>query len=524
MKKALALVLALVLCLGIFAGCNTDEPVDTTPSTNAPDTTTEPATETTTEPVETEYTFPEGSELWILSGHDINDLPLDQFIEDATGINIKWTPKGTDDELTNMMTQKVTPSLIFQWGMQWGHEMGRYGALVNLWEYRDIMPNFFKYFDAAGDAIKKEYMTSEDELYSAPIWTNGDAERCAWMYREDIFAELNLSVPTNWEELLNVCKVLKEAYPDSYPICMRNMGTNMLQMNEFAPQFGVDYAPISPSLDRTTGTYYNAYTTDAARTMLKMLRTLIEEGYMDIAVLSYSTADWVADMSTGKSFITHDKAWQLDTIEKTGKEMDENFSLRWFNNMPLVESDLPYQGHTFNDYGLAWNIASKCEDVELAVRYLDWLYSEEGSLIMSWGVQGESYDVDENGKKYFLEGYDTTYQARYQEAAYIDFAASVAQYTDKCQEMMMDTIQSVKEGNNWAAPSLVFTADEQAVLGTYMVDWYTTRDAYWQKFLLGTLDIDSDADWQEFKDMEAGYGEAEILAIYNAAQARYDEG
>ena len=529
MKKALALVLALVLCLGIFAGCNTDKTVDTTPSTNAPDTTTEPVTEATTEPVETEYTFPEGSELWIISGHDINDLPLDQFIEDATGIDIKWTPKGTQDETNTMLTQKVTPSLIYHWGgwaggLEWAHEMGRYGAFVNLWEYRDIMPNFFKHFDSYGEQIKKDYMTSEDELYVAPIWLNGEVERFGWLYREDIFAEHNLTPPTTWDELLNICKVLKEAYPDSYPLTFRNANGSLHVFAEMAQQFGVDYSATAPSLDTATRKYYNAWTTDEARNMVKLFRELIELGYMDIATLSYSTADWVAAMGSGKSFITHDKSWQLDNIEKVGKEANEAFSLSWWNNIPFVESDLPYQCRTFKDYNYSWQIASKCEDVELAVRYLDWMYSEEGSLILSWGVENESYGVDNNGNKYFLEGYDSTYQARFQETGYIDFSASVAAYTEKCKEMIYDTMEVAKEGDFWNAPSLVFTADEQATLTTYMTDWYGVKDQYWQKFLLGDLDIDDDAAWQKFKDDMAAYGEAEILAIYDAAQARYDAG
>ena len=53
MKKVLALVLALVLCVGILAGCQ-ETPVETTkPTETQGDTDTQ-----ATDPVETEYTFP----------------------------------------------------------------------------------------------------------------------------------------------------------------------------------------------------------------------------------------------------------------------------------------------------------------------------------------------------------------------------------------------------------------------------------------------------------------------------------
>ena len=107
-KKSLALVLALVLCLGVFAGCQQDTPDDT----KAPETTAAPAGDTTAAPAETteaapqEYTFPAGAEIHVICGHDINDLPLDKFVEEATGLSVKWTPLGSQDEITAMLTQK----------------------------------------------------------------------------------------------------------------------------------------------------------------------------------------------------------------------------------------------------------------------------------------------------------------------------------------------------------------------------------------------------------------------------------
>ena len=526
MKKVLALVLAMVLCLGIFAGCNTDEPVDTTPSTTAPagnDTTAAP--DDTTAAVEEEYTFPAGAELHIICGHDINDLPMDKFVEGATGLSIKWTPLGTQDELTAMLTQKVTPSLLFNYGPDYGHEMGRYGAFVNLMDYKDIMPNFFARMDAyAEEGTYDDYLTSEDELYSAPVFLNGDVQHYGWFYREDIFAELNLTPPTNLEELYAVLAALKEAYPDSYPLTMRNMGGDMAAFIEFAQQFGLDYSAYNPSLARETGKFYNAYVTDEARNMLKFWRDMIDKGYMDVAALSNGTAEWVADLSSGKSFITHDKAFQLTNLERNGQEVNPDFSLKWWNNLPLAESDLPYQCRASKNYMYSWHITTKCPDIELACRYLDWMYSDEGSLVLSWGVEGESYEIDENGNKYFIEGYDATFNARYQESGYIDMKATAATYTPKCQEMIFDTMAAAAEGDFWAAPTLVFSADEQNTLSTYQVDWQTCRNTHWQNFLLGKTDINDDAAWNAFVADVANYHDAEIIAAFDAAYARYLEG
>jgi ABC-type glycerol-3-phosphate transport system substrate-binding protein len=64
-------------------------------------------------------------------------------------------------------------------------------------------------------------------LYGVPI-----SQECAVvMYRADIFKELNLNVPKTFEELEDVCKKIKAAKPDIYPISMR--GARGSGMNEW---------------------------------------------------------------------------------------------------------------------------------------------------------------------------------------------------------------------------------------------------------------------------------------------------
>lgn len=522
MKKALALVLALVLCLGVFAGCQQDTP-DTT---KAPETTAAPAETTappaeTTEPAPTEYTFPAGVTVSMYAGEDVNDLPLDKFIEDATGVNVKWIPLGGEQEYVSMMTQKVTPALVYHYSLGWAKEMGGYGALVNLMDYQELLPNFFRVFDSYGEDLKKAYMSSEDELYCSPCFTNGNTEVYSWIYREDIFAKHNLTFPTTWDELLNVCKVLKEAYPDTYPVCFRNMGPNLIQMNEFAQQFGVDYLPLTPTLDKATGTYFTSWTTDEARVMLKMLHELIENKYMDPAVFTYSLADWIAEFATGRCFIGHDKPGMIDRIVEAGKEMDPNFALGWTLNMPFVESDVPYEGHEFTPYDYIWAVTSKCEDLEVALRFFDWLFTDEGIEIMNWGVEGESYYVDENGDKFFMEDFEPANMANFQNTPYVDFEATIAAYSPNAREAILSVLDAIVDCGNARILGVSMTDEEKAIKTTYQAGYYACRDSYWQNFLVGNLDIDNDEHWQKFKDEIAANGEAELLRIYADAYARY---
>lgn len=49
-----------------------------------------------------------------------------------------------------------------------------------------------------------------------------------------------------------------------------------------------------------------------------------------------------------------------------------------------------------NDYA-SWSINAKCDNIPLAVSYADWMYSDDGKFFISYGVEGVTYEYDENG-------------------------------------------------------------------------------------------------------------------------------
>ena len=399
---------------------------------------------------------------------------------------------------------------------------------MNLWDYQDQLPNFFSKLNDENDplmvAYKQSYMPTADELYAAPVFLGGDVQRYAWMYREDIFKANNLEVPTDWDSFLAVCRKLKEIYPESYPVTMRSAAASVLySMSELAQQFGVNYSG-NAARDPYTDTYYDPGVTDEFRNMIKCWRQLIEEDLMDVACLGYDTAKWQESFSNGTSFITYDKAFQLSNLEPAGQQLNPEFSLAWFNNVQFfadADNSVPFQCRDSGVQNYGWFVTSKCADLELALAYLDWMYTEEAKELMSWGIEGESFEVDANGNKKYKEGFDKTYMARYQECTYIDFAATMAGYSEKCQEMILDTMDAASNGG-WEKTknTLEWTNEEQMTIDTYHAGWVDYKSQNLAKFMLGELDIDDDEAWQAYKEGMAAYHVDELIAIYNAAYQR----
>lgn len=523
-KKLLALTLALVMCLSILAGCQQD-PVDTNPpETTAPSDTTAPADTTApTEPEPTEYTFPAGATIDVWTSNDYSGTMLEEFQSNATGLNVEYIVAG-ETEYYAALTREVTPSLIWGWLNPTNNDYGRLGAYVNFFDYEEMMPNFFaKYYE--NPVVHDWFQLSDDELYMAPAFPNGDVAYGAFIYREDLFAEAGITeMPTDWESFYNVLKTLKAKYPDKYPLALRELNNAALSLfPRFAQMWGANYDTVNfLTLNPEDGTYYEAAITDEFRQMLKHLKQLLDEGLMHPGSMGFSTADWMAVMTSGEAIITHDKAFQISGMEEAGKELNENYSLSWFHNIPMVESDLPYsveQGVHTSGY----MISNRCPDIELAVRYLDWLYTEEGSLAGSWGEQGVSYDLDENGNKYFLDSFPADQRgkmASYSHTPNVDFTATLATYSEKAQKAALETMEQAANGGLVQDPTLSHSADGQAIVTTYIVGYRDTRSAYIQKFLLGQLDINDDADWQAFKDDLVANGFNELKAVYEESYQR----
>ena len=54
---------------------------------------------------------------------------------------------------------------------------------------------------------------------------------------------------------------------------------------------------------------------------------------------------------------------------------------------------------------VATAIATNCEDVDTAVRFLDWLYSEEAITLFNFGIEGISFEYDENGNPQYTDDF-----------------------------------------------------------------------------------------------------------------------
>lgn len=520
MKRTAALFLTFGMLLCILAGCSqvTDPVPQTTQPTQAPPTTV--PTASTAAPTEPPYQFPAGASLLVASPAYVGETMFEQLQREITGLNLTYLTYS--EGVTCQPAQEKADIEI----CSITHDLDDYsshGRYVNLLEYRDSMPNFFAFFDSDAWAPYREmYMASETELYCAPVPKRFGSQYNTWIYREDIFRELNLEPPTDWESFYALLKALKAAYPESYPLVIWNLlDHSSTGLQEFAQQFGVDYiAKGFPSGE--DGLYYDPVPTEEMRLMLTRLRQLIEEGLLHPDCLKLGGL-WRNALKEGSSFIAHYPVVSIQAQEDAGRKTNPDFSLSCFQNFPMVDSALPFTTRIPSVEGYYWTVIHDAEDIDLAVHYLDWLYSEEGIEALSWGKEGVTFEVDEAGNKHYT---DTVLQdsrlkslfASERLSGYIDQEAALVIYSEKNLQLLLETVASAEAGGfQTPLPLEHFDPELRKDFYRYFDDYRWFRQKYIEDFLTGELDIRNDAHWQEMKDTLETKGGSQLLEAYNAA-------
>ncbi len=186
---------------------------------------------------------------------------------------------------------------------------------------------------------------------------------------------------------------------------------------------------------------------------------------------------------------------------------------------------IPQYGAYPDGIGYGWSISTSCKDIEAACRFLDYGFSEEGSMLLSYGVEGVTYNIDENGKVIFTdlilnaEGGDPTscrdFYTRWAGwAMYIRGNYYLSTFTNpNYEEDLADT--NMKEHS--VSDNLPLTEEEAAVIGEYWNDLDTHCREMIMLFITGEKDM---SEWDDF--VQGLHDNWHIDEVIAAKQSAYD--
>jgi len=535
MKKIISLLLAFVLVLS-FTGCvktsdkesgNTESKIADNQKSNSGDESTEPKFDTaglalpiSKDKIEIEY---------MISEHANNPVKEDWIVfkelEKVTNIKLKLQPVGADyGQKLNLMVSSGQLPELFTSNTDFGKMYGVEGALIPISDYLKKMPNYSKFL-AENPQTKKDLAASDSKIYNA-VHYGHEVFGQGWLYRMDILKKHNLNVPKTYDEFYEVCKKLKEIYPDSYPFSHRKKNSITA---EIGVQWGTGY-----------GVYYNfdtkkfqyGSTEDNFRDMLMFLKKLYDEGLMDQEWATLSAKQWEDRMTNEQSFITYDYLARIKVFNPAMAEKNPEYNIEAVlppkapNGKALITTTYDKNGTAMEGFMVSKNNKHPEETFKL----LDFLYSRYGQIITNLGVEGVTYKKEANGNLVWVDDIKSSISPNGTKHYTNDFGfIALGTYTVVTPEVRMLTREKgykeaveLYENNDIATgsnPQISMTESELDVVKnkTSLADFV---DEQIMKFVLGERDF---SEWDAYVKEVKDKGVDDLVKVYNDALDRYNK-
>lgn len=450
--------------------------------------------------------------------------PVWNYLKEVTGIDLEITAIPGEDFATKiplmMASPESFPDMMHTWMKENVDDYALTGAYMAFDDYLDKMPNYSKFLDELSDneyeELTAQHTSGDGKMYSSITTGKTGSSGYTWMYRKDIFDKHGLQVPTTAEELYQVAKKLKELYPESYPLCFRDgLGKFII----WGPAWQNDFT-FRTYYDYKTGEWKYGTREPVAREMVEYFLKLKEEGLVPPDYITMPTKSWEEFMTTDRGFITMDYLVRIDFFNSASRVENPEYTLEFMAPpIPNIESGSARVTKSNIDLSgyCVFNTGNEAR-IERSFEFIDSLYSEKAYDLLSWGKEGETYELDENGARKFILTGDETPQLKFGLLSYgtclkVDPSADEESYTDE-QVAAFRAIEKYLEEHVNPDAWITFTEEEADELATYRDDIEAYAQEGLSKFMLGQRPM---SEWDSFIEGFKDMGVDEMLKIYESA-------
>ena len=454
-----------------------------------------------------------------------SEQPQFKGLMEKTGVNIDFKV-GQSPEAFNLMLASgdMADMVMYQWyKLPGGPE--KYINDQTILELNDLIdqysPNLKQYL-AEHPEIDKLVKTDSGKYYVYPDIKEDD-ELCAYFgpaVRSDLLAKYGLEEPETIDEWHTMLKTFKDNGVKT-PLSFYEDGHNV-----FAAAFNV--AKDFYLNDDGKVTYGPAE--EGWRQYLTTMKQWYEEGLLDNDLGALDRSLVTGKVTSGAvgataGFLAGDMGRWLES----GKAINPEFDMVGTKYPVLEKGSKPefsvkqnyYDGGTFNVA-----ITSKCKNPELAARFLDFGYTEEGILFYNFGIEGESYDMVD-GKPVFRESFFNTESGESDLSKYswkTSGAPSILMpemYNQRLKfQQQKDALVtwSDSEMSKHLMPTIIYNEEESEIDSQCLTNIQTHVDEMNYKFILGNRPIEEfDQFVEELKQM----GLDDLIAAKQSALERY---
>ncbi|MBQ8802776.1 MAG: extracellular solute-binding protein [Tyzzerella sp.] len=475
----------------------------------------------------------------------IKDVYFTQAYEEKTGVKIEWTEVSSDafdDQLALRLTKGDLPDVILKGGVSNSSQLkyGEQGYFLNLMEngmLETFAPNYW--------ALSKEYpeilsasMTPDGSVYSLGMVRNSTGSTVAskLFFNQNWLSKVGLSVPTTSDEFYNVLKAFKNNDPngngraDEIGLYIK---PDHLQYVTFG-MFGIgnrgrNNSYIDWDAKSESVRYFPA--TEEFRDWVEWVSKMYQEGLINKEYFDFTESNL-------GNYINNDTCgvFAYTNLCMIGEETQQKFT---YLDGAMTGPDGAKDYYGVNSIGSTGSfiITTACEYPEVALRWADYFYCDEGSLFFYFGDEGVTYDALDDG----TYKYNDTVLADYHSGAdsFDGCATRVSLYgygntptmtkvpynaADDNKGIALEAANALIEDCANAWPEFTFTTQEQRIIEDSKGDLDAYVGSMRDAWIMGTQPLD-DNTWSQFLKTIENMGVQDVLEVYEAALERaYENG
>ncbi len=462
---------------------------------------------------------------------DVSNKEIYQAINKAVGVNIKvvgYSLVNANEQFQLMVASGDYTDIIYSFGSNYSGSIE--GAVEDeiitdlapyLEEYAPDYTNYILTDEEVNLAVHTDagYVPAFASIGNENVSVNGGQ-----IIRTDFLDAVGKDMPTTYDELEDALTAFKDELNIPSPYWSNPAGyvVEMTAGYGVYPGFYVEDGQVK------YGFYEKGYFD-----YLTMMNRWYENGllYADFAAqqnqLQFPDSSLVTNNQVGVWFNSLNEMTSYTPETAT----DPNFAI---TGMPILTKEKGETTHFCTAFSrVSVNsgnfISTNCKDLELAMAWCNYWYTDEGTLLANYGIEGESYEMVD-GKPQFTDLVTNNPDMAFDIAisVYCEFNGGGYYVLNEKTDSNYSEVQ-LQARKNWLENSdganvypsyAALNAEESAVYGAKIGDVDTYVEEMTLKYITGAEPL-TDESFQTYQATLDGFGMQDCIRVYQSAYDRY---
>ncbi len=470
-----------------------------------------------------------------------NDCALWNELASRTGVNLEFTVVNpdTESEKFNLMVASNDLSDIISNATTLYTNGGEAAVadeiLIDHLPYltEELTPQICKLMEAYPDAVP-EALTESGWLAGMPQLSmqTETTQTFGPMIRKDWLDELGLNVPETYDELHDVLAAFKEKKGADAPLLLNYAATGI--NNGLVEGYGIfglvaDAAMSEPYYQVDDTVMYGPIQPEF-KEYLTMIHDWYQEGLIWQDFMSYTdfqnppTDVILAD----RAGVFYAEVTYIATLEDASNT--EGFELVAIPDFVRNSGDtIPFKEERAYAASTPWSISTQCECPELLMQWCNYMYTDEGALLCNYGIEGESFEYNENHVPVFTDLVLNNPDMSTTVALFMYCLDRGPFYRDETREQSGYSQAQKDASGIWQSNMSVgrgigstsLNTEESSEVNQFYGDIKTYIEQSVLEFIIGNRDL---SEFDEYVSHIEGMGIDKVTACYQDAYQRYLNG